>query len=964
MTRRGGWRVVEILGLAAALVVGSGSKGLVGMATAQAPTPYLQLEPGQHTAGIKRIGVDQAERWLVTVSDDKTARVWDLTTGRLARILRPPIGEGSEGKLFAVAISPDGQRVVVGGFTGALDSGKHPIYVFDRASGQMMARSVGYATTVNHLAFSPDGTRIAATFGPGLGMRLLRAADLTELARDDDCTAQGYGADFDRAGRLITTCFDGVLRLYDARGQRLAARRVEGGNQPYGVRFSPDGTRVAVGFQDTPAVTVVSGGDLSRLYLVDTRIAANGELDSVAWSADGQQLYAGGTFKRGDLHPVVVWPNEGRGAPTLLAAATSTIRDLRALARGRVAFGSYDPAWGVLGPTGQRERVIWSVGLDHRDNQAKFRVAADGRQIEFGFDVWDGQQWTRTLARFDLDRRVLEVGVSPGAGLTAPRTTGLPVGAWEDSLSPTFNGQPLTVLQPYERSRALAVARDASGFILGTEWWVRSFDATGQQRWRQRIPGIAWAVNLTEDGRFVVAALGDGTIRWYDAATGKERLGLFVHARDRRWVLWTPEGFYEAAPGADALIGYHLNQGPAREGQFIDAAQLAGVFYRPDLISRRLAGDEAAVAAAVSRIGDVRAVLAGGLPPRVELLSAATVETAGEYELTVRVTPTSGGAGPLRLRINGMEVAARGDAPPGGGTVTQRLMLAPGRNVVSVAGLTRDGKVASPEVQAIVTVKAPADLPTLRVLAVGVSQYDDASFSKGVQFAARDAEAVVRHLQAGAKGVYRTVDPVVLTRLEETRLAPIERALAALVQRARPEDVVVIFLAGHGKAQEGEYHFIPSDFLYTSDDAYRRGGTLSHGKLEQLLKNLGAGKRLLILDTCQSGAAIVGRTGSEEKDALARLMRSSGRYILAAASPLDKALEDPKAQHGIYTRALMEGLAGAADPQGTGRIEVDELAKYVERRVPELTAPYGYRQVPMRSAAGQSFWITNKTPAP
>ncbi len=50
-------------------------------------------------------------------------------------------------------------------------------------------------------------------------------------------------------------------------------------------------------------------------------------------------------------------------------------------------------------------------------------------------------------------------------------------------------------------------------------------------------------------------------IRWYEAATGRERLGLFVHARDRRWVLWTPEGFYEAAPGADALIGYHLNQG-------------------------------------------------------------------------------------------------------------------------------------------------------------------------------------------------------------------------------------------------------------------------------------------------------------------------------------------------------------------------------------------------------------------
>jgi hypothetical protein len=426
---------------------------------------------------------------------------------------------------------------------------------------------------------------------------------------------------------------------------------------------------------------------------------------------------------------------------------------------------------------------------------------------------------------------------------------------------------------------------------------------------------------------------------------------------------WTPEGFYDAAPGADALIGYHLNRGPAREGQFVDAAQLARVFYRPDLISRRLDGDEAAIAAAVSRIGDVPTVLAEGLPPRVKLVSAPAAQTEGDYELKIQVTPASGGAGPLRVRINGMEIATRGMAPPGGGLVTERLALAPGRNVISVAGLTRNGKVASPEVQAVVTVKAPARLPVLRVLAVGISQYDDASFREGVKFATGDAEAVVRQLRAGARGVYREVDVVTLTRREETQLAQLEAELTALTQRARPEDVVVIFLAGHGKAHEGEYHFIPSDFLYDSDQAYARGRTLSHGKLERLLNGLGAGKRLLILDTCHSGAAL-GARSSEEKDALARLMRSSGRYILAAASPQGKALEDGKAGRGIYTQALMEGLAGAADQGKTGRIEVDALAEYVARRVPELTASYGYRQVPMRSATGESFWIIRSTPVP
>ena len=58
----------------------------------------------------------------------------------------------------------------------------------------------------------------------------------------------------------------------------------------------------------------------------------------------------------------------------------------------------------------------------------------------------------------------------------------------------------------------------------------------------------------------------------------------------------------------------------------------------------------------------------------------------------------------------------------------------------------------------------------------------------------------------------------------------------------------------------------------------------------------------------------------------------------------------------------MEGLAGGADPKNTGRIEVDELASYVARRVPQLTERYGYLQRPMRSASGESFWLP-RTPS-
>jgi len=81
-------------------------------------TPILRPEIGMHTTPIRRIDVDREERFLVSGSHDKTARVWDLASGRLLRTLRVPMGGGDLGKVHAVAISPDGTTIAVGGYTG------------------------------------------------------------------------------------------------------------------------------------------------------------------------------------------------------------------------------------------------------------------------------------------------------------------------------------------------------------------------------------------------------------------------------------------------------------------------------------------------------------------------------------------------------------------------------------------------------------------------------------------------------------------------------------------------------------------------------------------------------------------------------------------------------------------------------------------------------------------------------
>ena len=76
----------------------------------------------------------QADRVVVTVSDDKTARAWSLATGDPLAVMRGAIGSGPEGAFYAAALSPSGKTVAVAGHTGLSWDGTASIYLFHRIS--------------------------------------------------------------------------------------------------------------------------------------------------------------------------------------------------------------------------------------------------------------------------------------------------------------------------------------------------------------------------------------------------------------------------------------------------------------------------------------------------------------------------------------------------------------------------------------------------------------------------------------------------------------------------------------------------------------------------------------------------------------------------------------------------------------------------------------------------------------
>ncbi|MFT6227963.1 MAG: hypothetical protein ACJARE_002373 [Paracoccaceae bacterium] len=109
----------------------------------------------------------------------------------------------------------------------------------------------------------------------------------------------------------------------------------------------------------------------------------------------------------------------------------------------------------------------------------------------------------------------------------------------------------------YEMSRILAIHPGGARLVLGTRWSLRACFAECAELWHRAAADAVWAVNISADGRYVVAAYREGTIRLQRANDGAEFLAFSPCADGGNWVVWAEhEGAvsYAARPGAYIML--------------------------------------------------------------------------------------------------------------------------------------------------------------------------------------------------------------------------------------------------------------------------------------------------------------------------------------------------------------------------------------------------------------------------
>jgi WD40 repeat protein len=447
--------------------------------------PVLAIDPGMHTASIQTQAVDAEGRFAVTGGDDRTVRIWSVADGKRLRTIWIPVGPESVGAIYAVAISHDGSTIAAGGWTERRD-GPCPIYLFDRESGNLLRRIGGDLPDVTlSLTFSPDGRYLAATLGGKNGLRVFdRNNDWREAFRDDQYGNDSHGAAFALDGRLVTTSFDGLIRLYRYNpnsdspnfhpiGEPVTAAS---GRRPFGVAFSPDGKRLAAGYHDVVPIDILDG---TTLKLVGTQSVHGVEAlatgnSKVAWSADGQVLFATGDVfdaRRGFL--LFAWDRGGLAIERRMTyCADSTATGVNALPDGRILAAGMRPCLGLMDASGEKIWTVASPILDLRDQAYVMRVSQNGDVVDFGYSGSAGP-----VLRFNV-RSLTMLGPLASDGLTfAPNLEGLTIDGWQDGTNPTLGGRALRFEDDIAHSLAIAV--DAKRFFLGSMYALTAFDDTG-----------------------------------------------------------------------------------------------------------------------------------------------------------------------------------------------------------------------------------------------------------------------------------------------------------------------------------------------------------------------------------------------------------------------------------------------------------------------------------------------------
>ncbi|ELR72239.1 WD40 repeat protein [Fulvivirga imtechensis AK7] len=617
----------------------------------QTGIPRIVINTLGHSGKIYNILFSPDGERIISVSEDKTIRVWDARTAELVTKFESQIGNGPEGMLYASAISPDGKLLAVSGYPVSSEKENY-IVLIDLEKGQQVATAVGHSNVINSLDFNGRGNYLAS--GSDDGTIRIWKVDNTKILRTVTTIEIGSrvtGVSFNNRTQALAVASDNKnVLLYNLTGLDSGIKKFPHTQLKKHkgivnkVAVAPDGNYIASSSMDNELILWKADGSFVKefdrvgsvinalTFSHDSKIlvamdAAGGGVsysvpegnkwtdfighDNTVFSADFSPASISGNYvvasAGGNDNVIQIWnPINGRTQQTIKGKG-ATIWDL--------AFG----AGMELYVARQQPRNNANATYNFLFDLNSFTIKRDpGKPVttflkDANKDVKQTSAYSLEVSRGGIiknsefeDGRILDFQVTPDGNVIVGSDFSLKMYNRQGQIVKEFMGHTGGV-------RSVTVSRDGRYMASGSEdqtirlWKLAEKGEAPSMRdvFQDPVWGEYFAslevdsltyTSSTKAWREVISYLkGHGDKTWKDIEEVFSTLGetvapfanLFI-ADDSEWICWAPEGYFSCSSSGGEYFGWHVNKGIHELADFYTAEQYFDILYRPETLVKSI----------------------------------------------------------------------------------------------------------------------------------------------------------------------------------------------------------------------------------------------------------------------------------------------------------------------------------------------------------------------------------------
>lgn len=602
-------------------------------------TPQLIIDTKGH-AGIVSDVIITSPTEVISVSQDKTIRIWDTENNSLKRTLRINIGQNIIGAIYSASYSTKSDLLAVAGFfapsSEPLEMGK--IILIKLSTGKIVQELKQHKNTVNDLQFSPNGEYLASVDSDG--KLCLWKNENTEYKKLNciDAHLKSCNSIAISTNLIVTGGDDNMVKCWKYNESGLGTNLTSSahGSKVTAVAISPEGTHIVSAADDNKLILYNASFDvISTIENIDVA--------STAFDETGKKIVVG----CGDPFTVKVFSSPSLSMYSQFTKHNSLVtacgmRNDKIISAGGTAnelfywdcsmpsqfiriAGKANPRYAVGVAAGP------SVAFSSRQSESD---GVNTTQLEKGFDFSDFSVLNNVIS----SKFLREVILNGQGSLKKVTDNQLQI----DTKSVIELEDKNDIIRTYTYTKE-------GNIIIGSDFELDLYNTNGEYlRSFKGNNGTTWSVAVTNDNKFLVAVGDDQSIKiwnledkgeyetpweyyseaswrnyfkennlesiaqkkgksaWFELIDKVRQLGgknpdemlsdmdnlictvnpllnLFVSS-DNEWVVWTNEGYYNASAGGEKFIGWQVNGSGENLADFYPASAFRNQFFKPEVI--------------------------------------------------------------------------------------------------------------------------------------------------------------------------------------------------------------------------------------------------------------------------------------------------------------------------------------------------------------------------------------------